>query len=440
MQVSITVTDDDGSSRTTVIFPSSQGTLRKADLPTLQKVIFQNEQLSNAIIDHITSTIDSECSALSRRSIPSRFRKVCVPQMVDFRWSTFAEDLAMKAPTLDHILSSVISHSDARNKSKVDTAHIPGKCMMAAVLLKERNREMCGLQSVISLLLYYSHAEKPVYFIITIVKLCFTKIFHSTQIYSRLNQVGVCVSYTKTLSLVDDISQHRAKPLSDWINRNIPFKFWGDNVDKKRSVRDVRHDHQGELVHMYSILAGSSRTADSATLSRAGQIADLSTISSSSLLPTEADIDSIKQNLIVLVGRVLTNYIEGLKPLSKAVPNHITHKFSKEMAGKSSVVLVDVLFKNEACRSDMIDIMSSMIGYLGSEYPDDHRLLSGEDQLTCERQVGSRHHVMNGDTRQERLELLEPVTEDWHCLVCFLSVSPSAYIFYILFVIMHDLL
>ena len=211
-------------------------------------------------------------------------------------------------------------------------------------------------------------------------------------------------------------------PLSEWISNNIPFKFWGDSVDKKRSVRDVRSDHQGKLIHMYSILAGSSRTA-SPTLSQTGQVASLSSILPASLLPSRIDIDMVKKNLVVIISRFLTTYFEDLKPLAKAVPSHIEHKYSKEMAGKSTAVLVDVLFKNEACRSDMIDIMTKMIDYLGSDYPEEHRLLSGGDQLTCERQVCARRHRMNGDTIRERLDLLEPTTEDWHCLVCLLSVS-----------------
>ena len=34
--------------------------------------------------------------------------------------------------------------------------------MAAAVILKERNREMCGLQQMISSLMYGSHCEKKV--------------------------------------------------------------------------------------------------------------------------------------------------------------------------------------------------------------------------------------------------------------------------------------
>ena len=71
----------------------------------------------------------------------------------------------------------------------------------------------------------------------------------------------------------------------------------------------------------------------------------------------------------------------------------------------------------------MIDIMTTMQNYLGSDYCEERRLLSGGDQLTCERQFGAQRHVMDGNTVRERLGILQPVTEDWHCMVCLLSVS-----------------
>ena len=45
------------------------------------------------------------------------------------------------------------------------------------------------------------------------------------------------------------------------------------------------------------------------------------------------------------------------------------------------------------------------------------------DQLTCERQVGAKRHMMDGDTPRDRLDKFEPVTEDWHALMSFLGVS-----------------
>lgn len=243
-----------------------------------------------------------------------------------------------------------------------------------------------------------------------------------TQVYSRLNHVGVCVSYTETLTIVDKVSQLHTRPLSQWIANDVPFKFWGDNVDKRKGVRDVRSDHHGSLLHMYSILAGRSRTPEP-QLSRSGHVANLLSLPSQTFLPTTDDIHAVQSNLVILVSRVLTQFIDDLSPLSKAVPKHILHKYSQQMASKSEVIVVDVLMKNEAKHSDMIDIMSRMQEYLGKNYPSDRRVPSGGDQLTCERQVGAQRHTMCGNTAQERLGVLEPVTEDWHCLVCFLSVS-----------------
>ena len=237
-----------------------------------------------------------------------------------------------------------------------------------------------------------------------------------------MNHVNVSVSYTSTLGLVDSISKRHTLPLKQWIADNVMFKYCGDNVDKKKGVRDVRSDHQGEMLHMYSILAGRSRTPAN-HLSSSGCVANVLSIPAQDFLPSADDIQAVRSNLITLVSRVLTQYIDDLTPFAKVVPKHIMHTYSAEMAKKSEVVVVDVLMKNEAKSSDMIDIMSAMHKYLGEGYPGDRRILSGGDQLTCERQVGSQRHTMDGDTMRERLGVLEPVTEDWHCLVCLLGVS-----------------
>ena len=72
--------------------------------------------------------------------------------------------------------------------------------------------------------------------------------------------------------------------------------------------------------------------------------------------------------------------------------------------------------------------METLQGYLGENYPDDHCVLSGGDLMTCERELGAQNHVMCENTRKERLGLLEPVVEDWHCLVTFITVSVLAVI------------
>ncbi len=102
---------------------------------------------------------------------------------------------------------------------------------------------------------------------------------------------------------------------------------------------------------------------------------------------------------------------------------HISHKYSQQMACKSDSVVLDVLPMNEAKHSDMLDIMKTLQGYLGDEFPATSRVLSGGDRLISERQSCARRHMMDGDTPRDRLALLEPVCEDWHALMCFLCVS-----------------
>ena len=124
---------------------------------------------------------------------------------------------------------------------------------------------------------------------------------------------------------------------------------------------------------------------------------------------------------MILVARIITNYFAALAPFSKLVPN--LHRYSNEMSKKSEVVVLDVLMKNEAKNRDMLDIMNTLQGYLGEKYPEDRPVLCGGDHMTVEREVGAQRHMMCGNTRRERLELLEPVVEDWHCLVCLIGVS-----------------
>lgn len=119
----------------------------------------------------------------------------------------------------------------------------------------------------------------------------------------------------------------------------------------------------------------------------------------------------------------LTKYFSGLAPLSKAVPKHISHAYSIEMSKKSEVIVLDVLMKDKTKHADMINIMSTMQEYLGSDFSEERRVLCGGNLLARERRIGSQKHIMCGNTPRERLQILEPVAEDWHCLVSLIGVS-----------------
>ena len=239
--------------------------------------------------------------------------------------------------------------------------------------------------------------------------------------YSHLNHVNICLSYTAVFQLIGEVSKLHKDPIHQWIKDGVTFKFIGDNVDKKKRVRDVRSDHQGEMLHMYSVLVARS-CLPSLSLSQTGEVANLTSLPWVSFLPTQDDIQAVQSNLVALVSRLLTTYIKGLLPFSESVPKHIIHQYSREMSKKSEVVVLDILMKNEASGPDMIDSMQSLHGYLRTDYPSERTVLSGGDQLTCERQAAAQRHMMDADTPVARLQLLEPELEDWHCLVRVLTV------------------
>ena len=66
-----------------------------------------------------------------------------------------------KSPVFYRIVSKVVSHSDTRNMRTIDYHH-PGICTATAILLKERNKNMTGIQTVISQILFASNVRKQV--------------------------------------------------------------------------------------------------------------------------------------------------------------------------------------------------------------------------------------------------------------------------------------
>ena len=107
--------------------------------------------------------INKECSKLCRKKKPvSLYRKIPVRMLSEFKWSDMITELEQTAPLLLQIFRCIVAHNDKRNKSKVGIGHYPGICMAMSLLLKERCREICGLQSVVSLFMYSNQCNKQV--------------------------------------------------------------------------------------------------------------------------------------------------------------------------------------------------------------------------------------------------------------------------------------
>lgn len=122
---------------------------------------------------------------------------------------------------------------------------------------------------------------------------------------------------------MDDISKLHTVPIEKCIQEGTIFKFWGDNIDKQRHVRDLQSDHQGEMLHMFILLVGCSRTP-AQELPFTCELSQLADTSVELFWPNSADIVAVESNLVVLVGRILTQYFAALAPFAKADLKHIS--------------------------------------------------------------------------------------------------------------------
>ena len=123
----------------------------------------ENGTLQEAVFSGFLSKINAECSNLCQSGeTPSAFKRITLSALPQFNWSWFIDELKEKAPLLFGIVSSICSQNDQRNKFKTGPFHNPGMGMAVALLLKERNMHMTGIQSIISLLLFAARVDKQV--------------------------------------------------------------------------------------------------------------------------------------------------------------------------------------------------------------------------------------------------------------------------------------
>ena len=138
--------------------------LAGGNLQAIAKAVFSSDGLREQLLQKFTDALNNEVTELckKRTNPPSLFRRIPIEKVSDFKWCDCIAELKLKAPILLEVVSALVSCNDNRNKRKRGDAHNPGICMAIAILLKERNREMCGIQTLVSLVLFTSRVQKQV--------------------------------------------------------------------------------------------------------------------------------------------------------------------------------------------------------------------------------------------------------------------------------------
>ena len=122
-------------------------------IPSIAKSVFANPSLRELLVEKVVQAVGNECASVCSRSAQpvSLFRRLSLDQSDTFAWRECVGELE-KCPILFRLFTHIVSHTDHRNASKRGEKHYPGICMATAVLLKERNQEMTGMQAFLSVL------------------------------------------------------------------------------------------------------------------------------------------------------------------------------------------------------------------------------------------------------------------------------------------------
>ena len=136
-------------------------------MASISAAVYSCTALRDLLLKIILTTIDAELVDLCKRNTPSMFCRLSI-DAID--WSYCISQLELKAPTLLEMITTLVSKNDGRNKFKSGSGHFPGMCTAIAIILKERNREMCSIQMLLSLLMFTSRVQKQVSFKFSILK------------------------------------------------------------------------------------------------------------------------------------------------------------------------------------------------------------------------------------------------------------------------------
>ena len=117
------------------------------------------------------------------------------------------------------------------------------------------------------------------------------------------------------------------------------FKIVGDNIDKTIKPQHETGQHHNQSLHYFHSYAVKDRCGVSQLHDNLCK-PDVSTIDTNVVLPSDEDLEILRGNMTILMGRVVRKRCTFFKKNLSHIKPHIEHQFSKEMAKQSEVVSI----------------------------------------------------------------------------------------------------
>ena len=111
----------------------------------------------------------------------------------------------------------------------------------------------------------------------------------------------------------------------------------GDNWDKNVKPRDMRENNQVKSLHHFHSVATVSRI-ETLHMDDKKPLGNVKDIPISDFLPSSEDCNTLCDNYVILIARVITENFKYFSYFRDCVPKHILHEYSSQMAQKTTAV------------------------------------------------------------------------------------------------------
>lgn len=120
-------------------------------------------------------------------------------------------------------------------------------------------------------------------------------------------------------------------------------------------------DHRNKQHNWFSSIIVFERI-DFSHLDNVTSLGDIRNFSNENYLTTPADVQKLKSDFKVLVGRVFLEFFKQpqFAAVKKLVPQHIHHRYTQEKSTKSEVFPLPMQFKDEKKYADVVDILACL--------------------------------------------------------------------------------
>ena len=257
------------------------------------------------------------------------------------------------------------------------------------------------------------------------------------QLQTRLNKLGVALSHGRRDILIRLVGGHFMDKAVDVVKNHRTLRGTGDNWDIRILANHIRLDNSNDDLHLFATNLLENRIDFSSLSLNNIKFNSIRDIPSRNFTPNIEEWKTYISNSKVILGRILLQFFPEFKFLSKSMPKHIPHDYTKEMSLKSNIISMPIIEANETKYKDVVHILKtyekwiteiyqeagSLDGNMNSVNSEEEvdsefkgmKVLFGGDQLTRVRFSGAKDLLAGSHTPTDRLVHCYPFKcEMWH--------------------------